>query len=237
MDNPIRLHWLDPRQPEQPFPPAHLALHEPNGLLAIGGDLSLPRLLSAYRQGIFPWYNPDEPILWWCPNPRAVLYPDALKVSRSLAARLRKRDVELRMDTAFPAVLEACAGERRNSRGTWLGADMRRAYLQLFQAGHAHSVEVWREAQLVGGLYGVAVGRMFYGESMFSRETDASKIALHALCRHLCQWQFEMIDCQVSSPHLTRLGAIELSRADFLERARPAAAQPGRPGPWQVDPQ
>jgi leucyl/phenylalanyl-tRNA---protein transferase len=235
MDNPIRLHWLDPRNPQQPFPPAHLALREPNGLLAIGGDLSLPRLLRAYAQGIFPWYNPDEPILWWCPDPRAVLYPDRFHCSRSLRARIRKGDVELRFDTAFAEVLEACAGPRRGCRGTWLGEDMRRSYLALHQAGHAHSAEIWRGEQLLGGLYGVAVGRMFYGESMFSREDDASKLALYGLCRHLQAWGYAMIDCQIASPHLSRLGAEEMPRAQFLERARPAAAEAGHRGPWQAD--
>lgn len=236
MDNPIRLHWLDPRDPRQPFPPAHLAMREPNGLLAIGGDLSTPRLLNAYAQGIFPWYNADEPILWWCPDPRAVLPPAQLHVSRSLARRIRRRDVEVRFDSAFDAVLAGCAAPRHGTRGTWLGADMQRAYRQLFAEGHAHCIEIWRDDRLIGGLYGVAIGQMFYGESMFSAETDASKLALYWLCRHLRAWGYVLLDCQVYSPHLGSLGAVELPRDVFLEQARPAARRPGRRGPWQFDP-
>lgn len=235
MDTPIRLHWLDPREPDQPFPPVHLALRQPNGLLAIGGDLSPARLLRAYAQGIFPWYNPDEPILWWCPDPRAVLDPRRFHVSHSLAKRLKRRDVDLSMDLAFDEVLAGCAARRRQGRGTWLGEDMRRAYQRLHELGHAHSVEVWRGDRLVGGLYGVAVGRMFYGESMFSRETDASKIALHALCRQLVAWDFALIDCQIPSAHLASLGAVELPRREFLELACAAAAEPGRVGAWRFE--
>ncbi len=236
MDNPIRLHWLDPRDPQQPFPPAHLAMREPNGLLAIGGDLSTPRLLNAYRQGIFPWYNPDEPILWWCPDPRAVIELDGLHVSRSLARRIRRRDVEIHFDTDFDAVLAACAGPRAGTRGTWLGTDMRRAYRKLFDQGHAHCIEIRCQDRLIGGLYGIAIGRMFYGESMFSAEADGSKLALYWLCRHLRAWGFEMLDCQVHSPHLGRMGAVELPRQAFLERARPAAHDAGFPAPWRFDP-
>ncbi|MDD3762845.1 MAG: leucyl/phenylalanyl-tRNA--protein transferase [Nevskiales bacterium] len=218
MDSPVRLHWLDPRDPHQPFPPAHLAMREPNGLLAIGGDLSLTRLLRAYAQGIFPWYNPDEPILWWCPDPRTVLEPDAIRVSRSLRRALRRDDYAVTLDHAFATVLEGCAAPRGNSAGTWLGGDMQRAYRQLHTSGYAHSVEVWRDGALIGGLYGVAIGRVFFGESMFSNATDASKIALYWLCRQLQQWGFEMIDCQVASAHLMSLGAVEMRRDHFLHR-------------------
>jgi leucyl/phenylalanyl-tRNA---protein transferase len=233
MDNPIRLHWLDPRDPQQPFPPAHLAMRDPNGLLAIGGDLSPPRLLRAYAQGIFPWYNPDEPILWWSPDPRAVLEPGQMHVSRSLSRALRRADYAVSFDRDFAQVLKACGGQRAKSRGTWLGEEMQEAYLRLFRLGHAHSVEVWRRQRLIGGLYGVCVGRMFYGESMFTRETDASKIALYWLGQQLQAWSFELIDCQIASPHLLSLGARSLDRAAFLARACVAAQQGGRPGPWR----
>jgi leucyl/phenylalanyl-tRNA---protein transferase len=221
MDNPIR----DARQ----------AMRDPNGLLAIGGDLSATRLLSAYAQGIFPWYNPDEPILWWCPDPRAVLLPTQFHVSRSLARRLRKADFAVTLNRAFPAVLEACSAPRARGRGTWLGPEMKQAYQDLHERGHAQSIEVWRHGELVGGLYGVSLGRAFYGESMFSRIDDGSKIALYYLCRQLRDWDFELMDCQISSPHLATLGAIELSREEFLTRLRGAVAQPGPTGRWRFD--
>jgi len=235
MDNPIRLHWLDPRNPRQPFPPAHLAMREPNGLLAIGGDLSVTRLLRAYAIGVFPWYNPDEPILWWCPDPRAVLAPAEFHTSRSLARRLRKQDFAVTMNQAFGDVLEACAAPRARGRGTWLGPEMKHAYEELHQRGFAQSVEVWRHGQLAGGLYGVSLGRMFYGESMFSRADDGSKIALHYLCRQLAHWRFELLDCQIASPHLATLGAVEVPRERFLARLRDCAVAPGRTGRWRFD--
>lgn len=235
MESPVRLHWLDPRQPHQPFPPAHLAMREPNGLLAIGGDLSLSRLLRAYGQGIFPWYNPDEPILWWCPDPRAVLAPTGLHVSRSLGRALRRDDYAVTLDRAFDAVLEGCAGARRGSRGTWLGADMQRAYRQLHTHGRAHSAEIWREGQLIGGLYGVAIGGVFFGESMFSRANDASKMALYWLCRQLEHWRFELIDCQVRSAHLDSLGATEMPREVFLWRLAQSRHATGPIGTWRFD--
>lgn len=235
MDNPIRLHWLDPRDPQQPFPPAHLAMRDPNGLLAIGGDLSLTRLIRAYSQGIFPWYNPDEPILWWSPDPRAVLMPDGMKVSRSLGKSIRRGDYAVTLDQAFAEVLKACAGPRAKSRGTWLGSEMRQAYLELHRRGYSHTVEVWRDGQLIGGLYGVALGKAFFGESMFSRADDASKIALYWLCQQLQVWDFHLIDCQVASPHLRSLGALDLSRERFLNLLRPAITQPGRTGIWRFD--
>jgi leucyl/phenylalanyl-tRNA--protein transferase len=235
MDNPIRLHWLDPRNPRQPFPSPTQAMRDPNGLLAIGGDLSATRLLSAYAQGIFPWYNPDEPILWWCPDPRAVLLPSQFHVSRSLARRLRKADYAVTLNRAFAAVLEACSAPRARGRGTWLGAEMKQAYQDLHERGHAQSIEVWQRGELVGGLYGVSLGRAFYGESMFSRIDDGSKLALHHLCRQLHAWDFELMDCQISSPHLSSLGAIELPREEFLLRLRGAVAQPAPTGRWRFD--
>ncbi|HUP91448.1 MAG TPA: leucyl/phenylalanyl-tRNA--protein transferase [Solimonas sp.] len=232
MDSPIRLHWLDPRNPHQPFPPVHLAMRDPNGLLAIGGDLSQTRLLRAYAQGIFPWYNPDEPILWWCPDPRAALEPDGLRVSRSYRKAVQRGDYAITMDRSFAEVVDACAGARPKSRGTWLGADMRRAYRELYAAGHCHSVEAWRGGALIGGLYGVAAGGMFYGESMFSRADNGSKLALYWLCEQLKEWHFELIDCQVGSAHLLSLGAEEIPRDEFLRRTRPAAMAERPPGRW-----
>lgn len=235
MDNPIRLHWLDPRDPHQNFPSPHLAMRDPNGLLAIGGDLSVTRLIRAYSQGIFPWYNPDEPILWWSPDPRAVLMPDAMKVSRSLGKALRRGDYAVTLDTAYRDVLDACAGPRMRSRGTWLGSDMRDAYQELHRRGYSHTVEVWRDGELIGGLYGVALGRAFFGESMFSHATDASKIALYWLCQQLLAWGYHLLDCQVASEHLRTLGAVDVSRERFLNLLRPATALPGRTGTWCFD--
>lgn len=235
MESPIRLHWLDPRNPHQPFPPVHLAMRDPNGLLAIGGDLSTTRLLRAYRQGIFPWYNPDEPILWWCPDPRTILLPDSMHVSHSLGKVLRRGDYAVSIDRAFHRVLDACAGTRSKSHGTWLGDDMRLAYHELFTHGNAHSVEVWRNGELIGGLYGVALGRVFFGESMFSRASDGSKIALYWLCQQLRRWQFELIDCQVSSAHLLSLGAVEVPRQQFLQRLSLAVHATAPTTAWRFD--
>jgi leucyl/phenylalanyl-tRNA---protein transferase len=235
MDNPVRLHWLDPRDPNQPFPPPHRAMRDPNGLLAIGGDLSLTRMIRAYSSGIFPWYNPNEPILWWCPDPRAVLDPAEFHLSRSLARRVRKDDYAVTLDSAFVPVLEACSAPRRSGHGTWLGPDMKRSYLELHEHGFAHSLEVWREGELVGGLYGVALGRSFFGESMFSRVDDGSKIAMYWLCKQLLAWSFSMIDCQVASAHLRTLGAAEIPRERFLLRLRQAMQHSGRTGAWRFD--
>lgn len=235
MDNPIRLHWLDPRNPHQPFPAAHRALRDPNGLLAIGGDLSIPRLLSAYSNGIFPWFNPNEPILWWCPDPRAVLIPEEFHISHSLEKRLRKRDFAVTLDRAFDAVLEGCGGLRGGRSETWLGGEMKRAYQALHSLGFCHSVEIWQRGQLVGGLYGVSIGLAFFGESMFSRASDASKLALYYLSRQLLAWRFNLIDCQVSSPHLFTLGAREISRERFLTELHRSVSSAGRTGAWRFD--
>jgi leucyl/phenylalanyl-tRNA---protein transferase len=235
MDNPVRLHWLDPRDPNQPFPPPHRAMRDPNGLLAIGGDLSLTRMIRAYSSGIFPWYNPNEPILWWCPDPRAVLDPAAFHISHSLAKRLKQADYAVTMDSAYESVLEACSGPRRGGHGTWLGPDMKRSYVDLHEHGFAHSVEVWSGGELVGGLYGVALGRAFFGESMFSLRPDASKIALYHLSQQLQAWSFELIDCQVSSAHLKSLGAVEIPRERFLLQLRQALQNVGRVGNWRFD--
>ena len=235
MDNPVRLHWLDPRDPNQPFPPPHRAMRDPNGLLAIGGDLSLTRMIRAYSAGIFPWYNPNEPILWWCPDPRAVLDPAEFHVSHSLAKRLKRADYAVTLDSAYEAVLQACSGPRRGGHGTWLGPDMKHAYLDLHEHGFAHSVEVWSGGELVGGLYGVALGRAFFGESMFSTQADASKIALYYLSLQLHAWSFALIDCQVTSAHLKSLGAVEIPRERFLLRLRQALQDVGRVGGWRFD--
>lgn len=201
-----------------PFPAAGRALSSPNGLLAAGGDLSAPRLLEAYRHGIFPWFNSGEPILWWSPDPRMVLFPNEFKISRSLGKTLRHGKHEVRCDTAFEEVMRACAAPRDDQGGTWIHEDMIAAYGALHELGHAHSVETWLDGKLVGGLYGIAIGRMFYGESMFHTSRDASKIALAHLARQLEDWQFGMIDCQMNTPHLASLGAREIPRTEFIAR-------------------
>jgi len=225
--------WIEA---DDPFPPVERALKDPNGLLCAGGDLSLERLLEAYRQGIFPWYSGREPILWWSPDPRLVLHCDELKVSRSLAKSTRNKGYEVLIDTAFREVLAGCAAPRRDRGGTWLGGEMRKAYEALHRAGYAHSVEVWREGELVGGLYGVALGRMFYGESMFSRASDASKVALVALVGELRVRGFPLIDCQVRTPLLASLGAREIARRDFLRRLRALVNYPEPRGKWNLVP-
>jgi len=223
------LKWLGPGEP---FPPVEKALKEPNGLLAAGGELSSERLLAAYRHGIFPWYTGDEPPLWWSPDPRMVLYCAELKVSRSLAKSARNKGYGVRVDTAFREVLTGCAGARRDVGGTWLGEDMRKAYFALHRAGHAHCFETWRKGELVGGLYGVALGRMFFGESMFSRATDASKVALVALVEQLRRRAFPLIDCQVRTPLLASLGAREIPRRSFLREIAALVNYAEAPGKW-----
>jgi leucyl/phenylalanyl-tRNA--protein transferase len=223
------LKWLDPGEP---FPPVEKALKDPNGLLAAGGDLSVERLLAAYRRGIFPWYSGHEPILWWSPDPRMVLYCAQLKVSRSLAKNVRNKGYEVRVDTAFREVLAGCSGARRDGGGTWLGEDMRKAYFALHRAGYAHSFETWRKGELVGGLYGVALGRMFYGESMFSRATDASKVALVALVEELRTRGFPLVDCQVKTPLLASLGAREIPRKSFLREIAALVNYAEATGKW-----
>ncbi|MHA7835665.1 MAG: leucyl/phenylalanyl-tRNA--protein transferase [Algiphilus sp.] len=217
MDNPIRLHWLDPKDPAQPFPPAGRALRDPNGLLAIGGDLSTARLLRAYREGIFPWFNPDEPILWWSPDPRTVLPTHAMHVSRSLRRAIRREDYAVCFNSAPDAVLDACAAPRAPGQGTWLGLQMRKAYRNLFEVGAMKTVEIWREGRMIGGVYGVAIGRMFFGESMFSTADNGSKIALYWLCQFMDAHDMPVLDCQVGSPHLQSLGAVEMPRTQFIE--------------------
>jgi len=211
------LSLLDPHQVDQPFPDISQALTEPNGLLAFGGCLSSQRLINAYYQGIFPWYNEDEPILWWSPDPRLILLPDQLHISKSLQKTLRKQHYQITFDTAFNEVIKACAQPRTYEPNTWLSTDMQQAYQDLHQQGHARSVEVWYQNELVGGIYGVAVGKVFFGESMFHRKTDASKVAFVALVQQLAEWGYELIDCQVHSPHLVSLGAVEIPRTKFAK--------------------
>jgi leucyl/phenylalanyl-tRNA---protein transferase len=221
--NPRHLH----------FPPVEQA--SPEGLLAVGGDLRPERLLEAYRQGIFPWYNDDQPILWWSPDPRAVLIPDQLHVPRSLEKTIRRGHFRLTLDTCFREVMRECAGPRPQypDGGTWITPAMIEAYTRLHELGYAHSVEAWREDTLVGGLYGVALGGAFFAESMFTRIDDASKVALATLVRQLQAWGFQLMDCQQSSPHVRRFGAHEIPRCEFLAHLRLALAVPDRPGPWQ----
>ncbi len=207
--------WL---QKDSLFPPLLQALTHPNGLLAAGGDLTPARLLEAYRHGIFPWFSPGDPILWWSPDPRMVLFPSEFRVSHSLRKTLNKGAYEIKTDSAFEHVMRACSAPRSEQNGTWIVEEMVLAYCELHRLGHAHSVEVWMENELVGGLYGVAIGRMFFGESMFSRRSDTSKIALAHLARQLERWNFGLIDCQMHTPHLSSLGAREIARSEFIAR-------------------
>jgi len=210
--------WLSPRDPPEMFPPVEAALDEPPGLLAAGGDLSPQRLLVAYRRGIFPWYSPGQPILWWSPDPREVLLPSEFHRSRSLRRKLRRGGYQRRIDHDFSAVVLACAEPRRTSPGTWITGDMHRAYMRLALLGHAHSIEIWRGPRLVGGVYGVRLDGVYFGESMFSRETDASKIALSELVDWSIEQGIALIDCQLPSPHLRSLGSRAMSRREFLAR-------------------
>lgn len=226
------LFRLDPYNPAAPFPDVSLAEHEPNGLLAIGGDLSVTRLTNAYRSGVFPWFNDGDPILWWSPDPRTLLFPERMHISRSLRKRLRRREFAVTLDRTFDAVIAACSAPRRDGAGTWLIPEMVAAYRTLHRHRLAHSVEVWQEGSLVGGLYGVAIGGVFFGESMFSWRDDASKVALAHLCGQLSAWGFGLIDCQVMSAHLIRLGAQEVPRRDFVRLLQHWCRAPGRPGQW-----
>jgi leucyl/phenylalanyl-tRNA--protein transferase len=225
--------WLRPEHPPEAFPPVDEALQEPNGLLCVGGDLSVERLLEAYRRGIFPWFSAGQPILWWSPDPRTVLYPGDFKVSRSLAKTLRNRGFRTTVDQAFEQVMERCADPALRPEGTWISPQMRVAYRRLHELDYAHSFETWEGDQLVGGLYGVALGRVFFGESMFSVARDASKVALHALVQASLAQKVRLIDCQVDSEHLRSLGARSLPRCEFV-RELAAATGDSQPGaPWR----
>lgn len=219
---------------EHIFP--HPSYAEPTGLLGVGGDLDPDRLLLAYRSGIFPWYSRGEPILWWSPDPRTVLFTGELKVQRSLAKRIRQRPYRITLDRAFEEVISHCKSTPRPGQSdTWITNDMRRAYIHLHALGHAHSVEAWEGDTLVGGLYGVAIGRLFAGESMFALQPDASKIAFAHLVRQITRWGYPLVDCQVHTPHLERFGAREIPREEYLERCAGLSAALGRTGHWQFD--
>ena len=224
--------WLDSHTP---FPPIATALAEPNGLLAAGGDLSPARLIDAYRNGIFPWYSDDQPLLWWSPDPRMVLFPAELRLPRSLKKRLRRHDYEIRTDSSFEQVMQACAEPRYGQAGTWITTDMIAAYCGLQALGHAHSVETWIDGRLAGGLYGIAIGHMFYGESMFTRATDASKLALAHLVRQLGRWGYGMIDCQMKTSHLAAFGAREIPRVEFMHKLQELVNYPAPICEWRFD--
>ena len=209
------LTLLDPNQADQTFPSVTLALSEPDGLLAVGGCLSTQRIINAYSLGIFPWYSNEDPILWWSPDPRLVIFPEKLHISKSLQKTLRKQHFQISFDTAFSEVIKACAAPRSLETGTWLTSEMQAAYIRLHHEGYAHSVEAWHDNQLVGGLYGIAVGQVFFGESMFHSKTDASKVAFVSLIQQLSNWGYQLIDCQVHTQHLVKLGAEEITRTHF----------------------
>ena len=228
----LMLTWLTDNED---FPAVCKALHDPAGLLAAGGMLSPARLVEAYSRGIFPWYNPGDPVLWWSPDPRMVLFPQELVVQRSLAKVLRKRRYEIRVDTAFAEVIAGCARPRAGQGGTWISAEMIAAYTRLHELGVAHSVETWIDGRLAGGLYGIALGRAFYGESMFTRVPDASKIAFVHLVRQLQRWGFGVIDCQMNTAHLARFGAREIPRSEFIAQLDNLVNLPAVPTPWRFD--
>ena len=218
--------WLSAQDAPEWFPPLEQALEEPCGLLAAGGDLSPERLIAAYRGGIFPWYSPGQPVLWWSPDPRAVLFPEEFHCTRSLAKTLRNGGFSYSMDRDFAAVIDGCAAPRAASPGTWITSDMRAAYLELYHLGHAHSIEIWRGAVLVGGLYGVRLGGVFFGESMFSRARDASKAALAHLVAVCRRNSLAVIDCQLPSRHLTSLGSRTIPRSQFQALLREQVRMP-----------
>lgn len=231
----MAISWLGAPE-DSPFPPVDQATS--HGLLAAGGDLSMTRLLNAYRHGIFPWFNAYDPILWWSPDPRMVFHTDKMHISKSLKKALRQKPFNITFDQDFKGVMQACAAPRLlklpvEQHETWIHNEMISAYWELHQAGYAHSVECWQEGQLVGGVYGVSIGKMFYGESMFSFKTNASKIALVTLAQQLRQWGYPLIDCQVYSEHLSRLGAITMSREFFIKQVQTLCALPDYSGSWQ----
>ncbi len=228
----IELNWLG-KDENAPFPDVRLALHEPDGLLAAGGDLSETRLLNAYRNGIFPWFSDGQPILWWCPDPRMVFETGAVHLSRKFKRQFKKSSWQIRVDTSFRQVIHHCAvTARKGQRGTWIHPEMIDAYAHLHQRGHAHSVEVFSDEKLIGGIYGVAIGRMFFGESMFGLESGASKIALAALAKILHDWGWPLIDAQVENPHLQFMGAEFMPRAEFIQEAARLCGLAEVPGLW-----
>lgn len=233
--NSSRVAWLSPTDPADAFPPVELALREPDGLLAAGGDLSQERLLTAYRRGIFPWYEEGQPILWWSPDPRCVLRPADFHVSRRLRQYARCSEFTLSCNKAFAAVIEACAGNRKTQQGTWITKDVMNAFLDLHSDGWAHSVEIWDGDELVGGIYGLSIGRVFFGESMFSHKDNASKFAMLGLCSILWQNDFELLDCQVLSQHLLTLGAHLVNRSDFSQILDKCCAQEEQFARWPAN--
>lgn len=214
------------------FPKPHLALEEPDGLLAVGGDLHPDRLLAAYKQGIFPWFSDDQPILWWSPNPRCILLPEQLVISRSMKKVIKRGDYQVTINQAFSEVMQHCAAPRDDQNGTWITSEMHHAYSNLHQQGHAHSAECWYQGELVGGLYGIAIGRVFFGESMFSKRSNASKTAFITLVQQLISWDYQLIDCQVHTNHLESLGAIEIPRELFLQQLNRLCHQAPSPSAW-----
>ena len=228
--------WLDPHDGTAAFPNVKDALQNPEGLLAAGGDLSINRLLNAYRQGIFPWYEDGQPILWWSPNPRGVMHTDKFKISVSLRKALRRHQWTVTFDGNFKKTVIACAAPRNYARGTWITNEMTESYTALYQQGYAHSVELWDyQEHLVGGIYGVLIGKMFFGESMFSFETNASKIALAYLVTHLHHWGFPLLDCQLPSAHLASLGAEAVTRVDYINAMAPLCNQQLNNFKWKLD--
>lgn len=226
----VHVNWLDPGNPE--FPPVESALTEPDGLLAVGGNLFAERLILAYQKGIFPWYEEGQPVLWWAPDPRSVIFPDQLRITRSLHKNLRNSGFIITMDDAFERVIAACAGKRNYSDGTWITRDMKIAYTELHRLELAHSVEVWLDGDLVGGLYGVALGQLFFGESMFSSVSNASKVALVYLAGQLREWDYKLIDCQVQSDHMDSLGAQSIPRKSFQRYLDRYVNVPAKKGKW-----
>jgi leucyl/phenylalanyl-tRNA--protein transferase len=231
-----RIAWLSDSDSPDTFPDVEHALSEPDGLLAAGGDLSSARLRAAYAQGIFPWYEEGQPILWWSPDPRCVLWPDDLHVSRRLRQQVRNSSAELRVNHAFRDVVEQCAGERRSQQGTWITEDMKCAYQALHEEGWAHSIEIWEEDMLTGGLYGLCIGRVFFGESMFSLRPNTSKMAMLGLATHMRSAGLELIDCQVVSPHLVTMGAKMMPRSEFSAFLNQACDPPERHEDWPRNP-
>lgn len=229
----MQLTVLDPYNADQEFPPLNRAMKSPNGLLAIGGCLSRKRIMNAYRRGIFPWYNPDEPILWWSPDPRLVLFPERLAVSRSLRKTIRKNLFSVTFDRAFSRVIAACARPRKESAGTWITPEVIRAYNELHRSGVAHSVEAWQDGELVGGLYGVGLGQVFFGESMFHTRTNASKVAFAVLVEKMQEWRYHLIDCQVHTRHLTSFGAVEIDRSRFIQLLNQYCEREPEAAAWQ----
>ncbi len=230
------IKWLDPSDPGASFPDIEEALTNPEGLLAAGGDLSITRLLNAYRSGIFPWYEDGQPILWWSPNPRGVLFTDNFRISTSLRKTLRKHKWSVTFDGDFKKTVIACAAPRSYARGTWITNEMTEAYTDLHQQGYAHSVELWDyQERLVGGIYGVLIGKMFFGESMFSFQTNASKVALAYVVRHLHHWGFPLLDCQLPSAHLASLGAETISRTEYIKLMTPLCNQQLNNFKWILD--